>query len=211
MCAPCGDPLPCPLSSAQGLTLSLSGCSSRDSKGPTLHSVDSIPIVLQGQGVCRPSPLPGGDANPRDPSGAKMKSALRELYSRALVCFSGVSRASPPISQAPEELGRRPRRMGPGGRGLHPPGQPHTGPWSVSQAGTPSPLPPHETSPLSTCSHTLDLDTLTALCRKDPLLLQTGRLRSRLTHMPGPEPEVMAGLALGNRLCTLGSGVSHSG
>lgn len=149
LCTPCGDPLPCPLSSAQGLTLSvsLSGCSSRDSEGPILHSVDSIPIVLQGQGVCRPSPLPGGDANPRDPSGAKMKSALRELYSRALVGFSGVSRASPPISQAPEELGRRPRRMGPGGRGLHPPGQPPHWALECEPSGYPFSITPTRNFP----------------------------------------------------------------
>lgn len=29
--------------------------------------------------------------------------------------------------------------------------------------------------------------------------------------MPGPEPEVASGLVLGNRLCTLGDGVSHWG
>lgn len=158
-----------------------------------------------------------------------MKSALLGLYSLGLVWFSRVSRASPLTSQAPQELGwrwaagRTPtqadwpagssggQRQGPGlcnhsVAKTDPWDSPHTGPWTVSQAGTPSPFHPHETSPLAQCCHTLDLDTLMTPCGKDRLLLQMGRPRSRQTHKPGPEPDMVAGLGLGNWLHTLGTG-----
>lgn len=174
----------------------------------------------------RPSPRPGEMPTPnRDPSGAATKSALLELYSLALVWFSRASRASALRSQAPQELGRRRAAAGsPLGRpassqlrktgpGTHSPCRsdrplcPHTGPWPMRPAGTPSPLQARETSPLSKCCPALDLDTLTTRCGEDHVLLQMGRRRSRWSHTPGPEPEAVAGWSYGTRGIPWGRGV----
>lgn len=100
---------PCPLLSAQDLTLSLclSVCLSvwAPQQGRRKPHPPSYGLCLHHSPGQRWAPR--WRRQPQRPFWAEMKSALLELYSLALIWFSRVSRASSLMNQALQELGGR--------------------------------------------------------------------------------------------------------